>query len=114
MARGVAWRGVTARGRPLTRQPSALLQTQHSSSLLWWWASVHASHAHAHAHAQENLTAVPKLKVLYLYDNEIGEMEGMEPEAVAEGASRITHLYLQNNIIERMDGLMRLQRLEKL
>ncbi|TMW65123.1 hypothetical protein Poli38472_009290 [Pythium oligandrum] len=55
----------------------------------------------------QHLQRCPNLKVLYLYDNEIQVLEGLD------GVSQLTHLHLQNNWIERMENLTALRQLEK-
>lgn len=57
----------------------------------------------------QNLHHCPNLKVLYLYDNEIEDVETLEQDV-----PQLSHLYLQNNRVREMRGLAGLQQLEKL
>lgn len=57
---------------------------------------------------QENLSHCHSLSVLYLYNNLLDDLTAVGV------ATSLTHLYLQNNRIERIHGLDRLGRLEKL
>ncbi|KAJ0403518.1 hypothetical protein P43SY_010061 [Pythium insidiosum] len=56
----------------------------------------------------QNLYHCPNLKVLYMYDNEIEAIEGLDR------VCQMTHLHLQNNLIAKMEQLDSLTLLEKL
>ncbi|GLD99582.1 hypothetical protein PINS_up008308 [Pythium insidiosum] len=56
----------------------------------------------------QNFHYCPNLKVLYLYDNEIEAIEGLDR------VRQLTHLHLQNNLIVKMEQLDALPLLEKL
>ena len=55
------------------------------------------------------LATVPGVRVLYLYDNVISRLAGLDPLAPS-----LTHLYLQNNNLPRVEGLAKLAKLQKL
>jgi hypothetical protein len=55
------------------------------------------------------LATVPGVRVLYLYDNVISRLAGLDPLAPS-----LTHLYLQYNNLERVEGLATLRKLQKL
>lgn len=55
-----------------------------------------------------NLHHCPNLRVLYLYDNDIGVIEGLE------SVPQLTHVHLQNNQFEKLERLDCLPLLEKL
>ena len=55
------------------------------------------------------LATVPGVRVLYLYDNAISRLTGLDPLAPS-----LTHLYLQNNNLPRVEGLAKLAKLQKL
>ncbi|KFQ55770.1 Protein phosphatase 1 regulatory subunit 42, partial [Nestor notabilis] len=55
-----------------------------------------------------DLSSCKNLRVLYLYDNQITQIQNLD------FASNITHLYLQNNCISCMENLSFLKKLEKL
>ena len=57
---------------------------------------------------QGDLSLCKNLRVLYLYDNQISQIQNLD------FASNITHLYLQNNCISCMENLSSLKNLEKL
>ncbi|XP_053813910.1 protein phosphatase 1 regulatory subunit 42 isoform X1 [Vidua macroura] len=57
---------------------------------------------------QGDLTFCKNLRVLYLYDNQINQIQNLD------FASNITHLYLQNNRISSIENLSLLKKLEKL
>lgn len=57
---------------------------------------------------QENLHLSRSLTALYLYDNQIQSIEGLQ------SCHLLTHLYLQHNLISRMENLNKLHRLTKL
>ena len=73
----------------------------------WWWPRRGRARERCGG-PQEHLEAVPNLKVLYLYDNLIEDISGVE------GAAGLTHLYLQTNTISRIVGLSPLHCLTKL
>lgn len=57
---------------------------------------------------QGDLSLCKNLRVLYLYDNQISQIQNLD------FASNITHLYLQNNCISCIENLSSLKNLEKL
>lgn len=57
---------------------------------------------------QGDLSLCKNLRVLYLYDNHISQIQNLD------FASNITHLYLQNNCITCIENLSSLKNLEKL
>lgn len=57
---------------------------------------------------QGDLPLCKNLRVLYLYDNQISQIQNLD------FASNITHLYLQNNFITCIENLSSLKNLEKL
>ncbi|KAF4803164.1 COP9 signalosome complex subunit 5 [Turdus rufiventris] len=57
---------------------------------------------------QGDLSFCKNLRVLYLYDNQINQIQNLD------FASNITHLYLQNNRISSIENLSSLKKLEKL
>ncbi|KAF1784484.1 Leucine-rich repeat domain, L domain-like [Phytophthora cactorum] len=56
----------------------------------------------------QNLHHCPNLKVLYLYDNEVGAIENLD------AVPQLTHLHLQGNCLRRIENLEPLRLLEKL
>ena len=56
----------------------------------------------------ENLEHCKRVQVLYLYDNMIERIAGLEVLSRS-----LTQLYLQNNAIQKMEGLHHLPRLTK-
>ena len=59
-------------------------------------------------YAQENVHRCRRMVVLYLYNNSLTRMDGLQR------CSQLTHLYLQNNNIGRITGLGSLHGLTKL
>lgn len=57
---------------------------------------------------QGDFSLCKNLRVLYLYDNQIRQIQNLD------FASNVTHLYLQNNCIAAMENLSSLKNLEKL
>ena len=71
------------------------------------------THLHLNGHKLSKLSrdlprAVPKLQVLYLYDNLFQGVDGVS------SMTKLTHLYLQNNEISDMSGIRDLPNLAKL
>ena len=67
----------------------------------------HTGNALPFAREQEGLDDCTKLRVLYLYENQIGAIENL-------ALPTVTHLNLQSNVIRRMEHMMSLHALEKL
>lgn len=63
---------------------------------------------HASFILQDYATACPNLRVLYLFENSIEDLDGLE------ACPLLTHLYLQNNKLSSMSGVFPLKNLTKL
>lgn len=57
---------------------------------------------------QDNLQNCPNLRVLYLYENNLMSLHGIESLRL------LTHLYIQDNSLTRLDALDTLPHLTKL